>query len=172
MPKRLLKRFMPHAHHVKNHKHLRLFGKLIHDPNLWHLNRYSVSRAFAIGFFTMFLPLPFQMIVAAGLAIIGRANLPLSVALVWISNPFTMPAMFYFAYKVGTLILQVPAAPPNGGISFAWVLERIANIWPPLLLGSLVCAITSAGLGYLIIRLFWRYRIISHWRARQLRRAK
>jgi uncharacterized protein len=77
MPKRLIKRLLPDYDVLRNHKHLQLFGTLLHDANLWHLNRHSASGAFAVGLFMAFIPLPFQMIFAAGAAILFRVNLPL-----------------------------------------------------------------------------------------------
>ena len=98
MPKRFLKRYMPKEHDIRNHKHMRYFGKLLHDPNIWHLNRRSVAGAFSVGLFMAMVPVPFQMILAAAAAIPCRVNLPISVGLVWITNPLTMPAIFYFCY--------------------------------------------------------------------------
>ena len=78
MAKKLIRRYLPDAHKIRDHKHLRLFGTLLHDPNLWHLNRRSVAGAFAVGLFMAFVPMPFQMIPAAALAILLRVNLPIS----------------------------------------------------------------------------------------------
>ena len=75
---------------IKHEKVLKILGPAILQPNLWHLNRKSVSRAIAIGLFCAFLPIPLQMVLAAFFAIIFAANLPISVILVWITNPITI----------------------------------------------------------------------------------
>ena len=109
MPRKLIKRYLPDHKKIREHKHLRFLGALLHDPNILHLNRRSVSGAFSLGLFVAFIPVPFQMVLSALGAIFFRVNLPIAVGLVWVTNPLTMPPLFYFAYKVGTWILQVPA---------------------------------------------------------------
>ena len=91
---------MPDHEKIRQHPQLnKLFGTLLHDPNLLHLNRRSISGAFFIGMFWAFMPMPFQMIPAAALAIYFRTNLPISIGLVWFTNPITIPPFFYFCYK-------------------------------------------------------------------------
>lgn len=89
-------------------KSLRLLGDWVYATNLWHINRYSASMAFFVGLFVAFMPIPGQMIVAATMAVLLSCNLPLSVGLVWITNPVTMPAVFYMAYRVGAMLVDVP----------------------------------------------------------------
>ncbi|GAL10123.1 hypothetical protein JCM19233_1100 [Vibrio astriarenae] len=86
MPRKFIKRFMPNHDVIKRQKALKIFGNVLYNPNLWCLNRRSASGAFAVGLFMAFMPLPSQMIMAAGAAIMCSVNLPLAVALVWISN--------------------------------------------------------------------------------------
>ena len=167
MPKRLIKRYTPNHETIRNHKHLQVFGQLLHDPNLWHMNRRSVAGAFAVGLFWAFIPIPFQMIAAAATAIPTRVNMPISVALVWITNPITMPPMFYFTYLVGTWILGEPAMAGNFEPTMEWFSHSMANIWQPLYLGSLVCALIAALISYLAIRGLWRMHIISNWKNRR-----
>lgn len=171
MPKRLIKRFLPKHDKVREHKHLQFFGKLLHDPNLFHLNRHSASGGFAVGFFFAFIPLPLQMVMAAAAAILFRVNLPISVALVWITNPITIPPMFYFAYWVGTQILGTP--PPDEAFQFSleWLQQGGLNeIFVPLFVGSLICATVSAIAGYCLILWIWRWRAIERWKQRRLRK--
>jgi uncharacterized protein (DUF2062 family) len=170
MPKRLIKQYMPDDETIRNHQHLKMFGDLLHDPNLWHLNRRSVSGAFAVGLFWCLIPVPFQMVFAAATAIFARVNLPLSVALVWISNPITIPPIFYATYLVGTWMLNEPAQQVEFELSWEWLSSSLGDIWQPLLLGSLLCATVAAILGYLAMRVMWRWHLITKIRERRQKR--
>lgn len=169
MPKKFIQRFLPDHEVIKRQKALKIFGNVLYNPNLWCLNRRSASGAFALGLFMAFVPLPSQMIMAAGMAIALGVNLPLSVALVWISNPVTMPIMFYFCYKVGAKILHVPPQHFHFEVSWDFILNQMSTIGPPFLLGCLICAIVSALIGYLGIRGLWRYSVVRSWQRRKSR---
>lgn len=170
MPKRIFKRYTPDYETIRNHKHLRMFGRLLHDPNLWHMNRRSVSGAFAVGLFWAFVPIPFQMVGAAATAIAARVNLPISVALVWITNPITIPPIFYSTYLLGTWIMGEPPQHHQFELSIDWMAASLGDIWQPLFLGSLLCGIIAAILGYLIIRGFWRWHVVASMRRRKERK--
>lgn len=171
MAKKFFKRWMPDAKHIKDHKHLKVFGDFIHDPNLWHLNRHSVATAFTVGLFAAFIPMPFQMILAAALAIFFRSNLPISVALVWLTNPFTMPPLFYLSYKVGAWVLHMPIQKNiQYELSLHWVYEQFSHIGAPFLLGCLILGLGSGLFLNFLVRLFWRIVIVYEWRRRAKRR--
>lgn len=166
MPKKFIKRLMPDHQTIKTNKHLQIFGDLLHNPNLWHLNRHSIAKAFAVGLFFAFIPVPFQMVLAAGMAIIVHSNLPLSIALVWITNPLTMPAIFYFCYVVGTWILGGEEQAFVFEASWQWVVDSLSTIGPAFLLGCGVLAVFFAVLGYFFIHLLWRYNVSKDWKKR------
>ncbi|MCL6414778.1 DUF2062 domain-containing protein [Aestuariirhabdus sp. Z084] len=172
MPRKLIKRYLPDPQTIKGNRYLSFLGHRIHDANLWHLNRRSAATAFFVGIFCAFLPIPFQMVVAATLAVIFRCNLPLSVALVWISNPITMPAIFYFTYKVGCYLFDTPIRDLTFEFTAEWIEAEMSAIWQPLLGGSLVTGTIVGAFCYFIIRFYWRWSVGRSWRARQLRRAK
>jgi len=150
---------------IRRHRSLQLLSRWLHEPNLWHLNRYSVSTAFFIGLFCAFIPLPAQMLIAGTLAIWWRANLPISVALVWITNPLTMPFFFGGAYLTGMTILQQPL-PSNFAPTWQWFEQQAADMWQPFLLGSLVCGLASGLLSAMAVRIFWRLHVGLRWRGR------
>lgn len=171
MPKRLIKNYIPDREAIRKYKHLKVFGTLLHNPNLWHLNRRSASGAFAVGLFMAFVPVPFQMLLAAGGAILARVNLPLSVLLVWVTNPVTMPALFYSAYRVGTWLIGVSEREVRFALSLQWLASELGAIWQPFLLGCLVLGTLSALAGFGIIRGLWRLRLVRHHQGRKQARA-
>ena len=170
MPKKFMKRYLPSPDKVHSIKALHFLGDILHEPNLWHINRHGVSRAILIGIFLCFIPMPFQMVAAAFCAIWLNANLPLSVALVWISNPLTMPPMFYFNYKVGAWLLNRPVLDFHFELSVGWISERLVEIGIPLYFGSVIVATVTSCICYLVIQYLWRRRVRTSWRERRLSR--
>ncbi|WP_028862113.1 DUF2062 domain-containing protein [Psychromonas aquimarina] len=166
MPKKFIQRFSPKPETLKAHPHLKHFGEALHNPNLWHLNRRSAAGAVAIGLFCAWMPIPFQMILAAVLAMFFSVNLPLSVALVWISNPITMPPLFYAAYRLGAFLLGEPLVEFHFHLSFEWLGQMLETIAPALLLGCSILGLSSALLGYLLFRAFWRFSVARKWLGR------
>ncbi len=169
MPKKFIRRFLPDHRKIREQKYLQFFGTLLHDPNLWHLNRHSVSGAFAVGLFVAMIPIPFQMVVAAAFAIFTRVNLPIAASLAWVTNPFTVGPMFYFAYKVGAWILGVETRSFNFELSFEWLMGELGAIWAPFLLGCLIMGLILAVAGYISIRLLWRLHVAQYLKKRRLR---
>lgn len=172
MPRNLIKRYLPAPEKIIRHRSLRFLGSLLHDANLWHLNRHSVARGMAIGLFNAMLPVPMQMLLSAILAVPLRANLPISLALVWVSNPVTMPALFFFQYKLGTLLLGTPERSMPMQLSLDWVMAEIQHIWQPLLTGAVLMGALLAFLGYAGTMLYWRLWVSRNWRQRKLRRSR
>ena len=103
----------------------------------------------------------FQMIPAAYCAVLFRANLPLSVAGVWISNPITMPAMMYVGYLFGNFVLGINPVYEEFQLSSEWIISAFENIWQPLLVGTLIIGIISSILGYFIMHMLWRFYAYS-----------
>jgi len=170
MPKRLIKKLIPKPEKIKNIKSLGFLGEMLHEPNLWHINRRTVSKAFMVGIFCCFLPIPLQTVLAALVAIWINCNLPISVTLVWISNPVTMPPMYYFNYLIGTYILRTPPRDFEVQLTVAWFSEKIMEIGLPLFVGSVVCGLFFSVIAYVIIEIWWRRRIKKKWEKRKLRR--
>ncbi len=170
--KNVIKKYLPSPEKIKQQKMLQLFGSLLHDGNLWHLNRRSARGAFAVGLFFAWVPMPFQMVASAAVAIPLRVNLPLSVALVWLTNPLTMPVLFYFAYLVGCVVLRTPPEPFAFEASWAWLQHSISSIGKPFLTGCLLLGVSSAVIGYFTVDWLWRLSVHKAKLSRKLRPRK
>ncbi len=166
MPKDFIKKYLPDPDSIRNNKSLKFLGPLANEPNLWHLNRHSVTKAFAIGLFWASIPMPFQMVAAAICAVRFNANLPLSVALVWISNPVTMPPIFYAEYLLGAWLLDMPASPFEYELTFAWLKDKLYEIGIPMYFGSLVLGAFLSISGYFTINAIWKRSTLRRWRHR------
>ena len=160
MIKKFLHKILPQPKDVKKHAYLRIFGKLLLDPRLWQLDVASVALAVAVALFCGFIPFPTQAVIAILIALIVRANIPVTGIVIWYSNPFTMPALFYFAYKVGASILHLPTAHIKIELSWSWLTTELALIGKPLLLGSLICGTIAAIVGYVLV---WGIHGLIRW---------
>lgn len=169
--RKFINRYMPDAKAIKENKFLRIFGSLLHSPSLWHLNRTSAAKAFAIGLFIAFVPVPFQMVFAAGAAILFNANIPLSVALVWLSNPITIPLIFFSCYKVGSIFIGASDELVFQA-NLQWIMDSFSVIGPPFLLGCLILGATFSILGYLTVHSVWYYNTKKAWANRRKRNIK
>jgi hypothetical protein len=182
MPRQFFRKNLPDPDRLRKHKSLRFLGDLLADPNLWHINRRSLGGAAFIGAFCGFLPIPFQMAVAALLALQFRCNLPFSVVLVWFSNPFTYVPIFFFTHRVGSRLLGSPVPPlDETGISLArltdveWMVENLPALWEmlvPLWVGSLLCGLVAGTLAWLVVRIGWRLIVTRNWHLRRAERAR
>ena len=154
--KSFFKKYIPDKDVLKSYKMLNFLGNSLFHEDLWRFNRKSFCRATVIGLFWGWMPMFFQMIPAAYCAVLFRANLPLSVAGVWISNPITMPAMMYVGYLFGNYVLGLTPEYQEFQMSSDWISSAFSNIWEPLLVGTLIIGIISSALGYFIMHLLWR----------------
>lgn len=170
MSRKLLRRYLPNPAQVRRKSALRPLRIFLNRPEIWHLNRRSISGAVFIGLFCAFLPLPFQMLLAGALAVASRRNLPVSVALVWISNPLTFAPMFYFAYRLGAWLLDMRLEAVSIEPSLDWWLRNLDDIAIPLLWGSLMCGWVAGLTGFVAVRALWRLDIRRRWNDRRARR--
>ncbi|WP_185230590.1 DUF2062 domain-containing protein [Teredinibacter franksiae] len=169
MPRKIFKRWIPDPAKIRKAPGLKFLGSLLHDPNLFHLNRHSVSVAFFVGLFVAFLPTLGQVPIAAGGALLFRCNLPISIALVWISNPVTFPVIYYATYKLGARIMQIQPRQFHMEMSWQWFASEFQHIWEPLVLGSFIASIFFGCLGYVVIQWTWRWHVIQRWQDRKKR---
>ena len=162
-----LKKHLPTRDQLQQTRSLRFLGDMIFDANLWHFNRHSLSYAALVGGFCTFLPIPFQMIPALLICIWVRCNVPVAVAVVWISNPLTMPPMMYFAYRVGAWMMGIEATFDTLDITLEGFTDQLMLVIQPLLLGCLICGLVVGLTGFGLVRLYYRWRVTRYIRRKQ-----
>lgn len=185
MPKRLINRYLPAPERIIEHRMLRFMRGRLADPGLWHLHRRSAAGAMFWGLWCAMLPMPFQMVPATALAILFRANLPLTILLVWVSNPLTLLPLMWAAYWLGSQLLGQPMATSAELGQFLqdvtaalghWfggsraVSTDLARFYEPFLLGAMVLGFLSGALGYVLMRLYWRWHVLHAWKRRREKR--
>ncbi|RKR06368.1 hypothetical protein C7446_1310 [Kushneria sinocarnis] len=172
MRRQLLQRYLPDPERLRRYRSLRFVHPLIDKRALWQVSRHTIANAVSVGLFCALLPIPCQMLVAALGAWIMRANLPLSIALVWLTNPLTMPVVFYTTYRVGAWVLQRPIMQLPDQLSVQWFATQLTDAMPSLILGSLICAMVIGALANILTRLIWRWQITRLWRRRRHRSSR
>jgi uncharacterized protein (DUF2062 family) len=179
MPRKHLRKFLPSAHSMREHRHLRHFGPLLRHPNLWHLNRHSVAGGVAVGLFTGLIPGPVQMLFAAIFAIVFRVNLPVAVFTTFYTNPLTFIPLYLLAYKVGAFVTGRSDSVHNLYTDFQaesladWLpafFNWLGSLGLPLLVGVPILGAIFSVCGYFLVRGLWRLHTVISWRRRQRRR--
>lgn len=178
MPKAQLKAWLPKPEELKQNKVLRPFAPFLADPRLWQMNRGSLTRAVYIGVMCAFFPLPGQMPLALIGALLFRANVPMSVALTWLTNPLTAIPVYWFAYCIGAVLLGEPII----GLRAIGLMLTEMTLWlfgdginpfannifsiKVFATGLVVTGVITSiilGLGF---KAFWRYKIAKDWKKR------
>ena len=170
MPPDWFLRYLPTRHSIRRQKLLGPVRHRLSDAELWHLHRRNVGGAFFIGLFSAFVPVPGQTLLAALLAIAFRCNLPIAVGLVWVTNPLTAGPMFFFAYKLGAWLLDIPPTAGGADLSWQWLVASLGANWQPFLLGCFACAWVSGLTGMVVSRVLWRMHVLRRWKERRQRR--
>lgn len=162
--KSFFSRWLPDPHSLRTHKSLRFLGDHLHDPRLWHFSRRSTVRGLTAGAFFAFVPVPWQMILAAITAVWLRFNLPVAVAMVWITNPLTLPPIAFVNYRFGAWLLGRPPVDWHFEPSLEWLLRQAGDLGLPLLAGSMATAVVAGIATFVLAHLIWRWAIISRFR--------
>lgn len=179
MPRKYFRKYLPNPEVVRSSRTVARFGRWLQHPNLWHLNRRSVSGAVAIGLFSGLVPGPLQMLTALLLAIPLKKNLPVALIVTLYTNPFTIVPLYLLAYAYGEFLLPGERASnvtpfefdwSNIGASMAALGEWALSLGKPLALGLVALGGTLALIGYVAVQITWRIYVVSAWRARARRR--
>lgn len=120
----------------------------------FNINRKMITRGILIGLFWAFIPMPMQMLAVVACTPFVRFNVPVAIAMVWLSNPFTMPPMYYMEYLTGNFILGKEGL-PDITLTLDWFSDNIADIFLPLYVGAAFYSTVVSFLIYLFVNWLW-----------------
>jgi hypothetical protein len=179
VPRKYFRKYLPSHDAVRANRLVARFGRFLHHPNLWHLNRHSVSGGVAVGLLCGLIPGPLQMLGAALIAIPCRVNLPVALITTLYTNPFTIVPLYLVAYWIGSLLVGAGGTmtePP----AFSWsqigdsiraLVDWSLALGKPLAVGLVTLALGLAALGWAAVQVGWRAWVVVQWRRRKLRRS-
>ncbi|AIT09907.1 hypothetical protein LO80_07960 [Candidatus Francisella endociliophora] len=130
---------------------LRIVEAKLLQKQLWKFGYKSVARGLMIGLFWMMIPMPFQMVPTVIMCIYLRANIPLAIACVWISNPITWLPLYFANYLFGSFILGLNINIIEWKAYATYVMNNIWQFWQPLYLGSFVGGLILSSLAFVLV---------------------
>jgi len=157
-----LHRSMPKREQLEGNRFVRPFAR---RPELWRFTRRSVPRGVAIGLLVgIFALIPGVQIVGAALMCVpSRGNIPIAVAMTFLSNPATTPFILAASIYVGNTLgyhanLNTFYGLYERGASLRdWGYWLLSDAAPALLVGLFFISTIAASVGYLGSALIWRW---------------
>lgn len=160
-----LRSLVPSREQLAANPWLRGLAPYLANPKLWHWSRRGVAMGVAIGLFIGFLIPVAQILLAATVAVFLRANVAVAAAGTLVTNPLTVPPIYYAAYHLGA---WATGASPTAAISLADPASIGANLGAigiPLFAGLAIAASFAAVASYLLISQAWIWRVSNKRRS-------
>jgi len=181
-----LSKRLPTSDRLRESRLLKPFARYLDHHSLWQFNRRAVAGGLAVGLFFGIL-IPFlQIFLAAIVAILFRVNLPVAAFSTLVTNPFTFPPIYYFAYRLGNYLTGSSSVPSeemieanieqmmatHQGAVQGWLpglIDWIQSAGSSLGLGLFVMAVSASLGSYFVVNALWKWQIRWRWRQRQMR---
>ncbi len=162
---------MPTRESIESNRFLKPVAHRVLRPELWRFTRRSVPRGVALGMVTGILFPVAQIPFSAVLALPVRANIPVAVAMTFITNPLTTPFIWVAAYWIGDAVLHYDAQVGNPiaeqvAANASWLHWFVSEAGPSTIVGLFVITVALAVIGYFASMLGWRWWIGRKWRRR------
>lgn len=147
------------------------FAEKYNIPNGYlHISRRLVTRGIFVGLFWGLVPMPMQMLAVILTMTLFKFNVPIAISMVWLSNPATMPFMYYIEYMTGNLLLGKDGV-ADVQLTIDWFKENWSNIILPLYVGTAFYMITIPTLASLLVNWLW-VRSVKDERAEKRRKGR
>lgn len=156
-----LRKFIPTREQLLANRWLAWLRPFLSHPMLWRWSRRGVALGVALGvFFGLLIPIA-QIPVSAAAAVVLRANIPAAAASTLVTNPVTFGPVYYAAYQLGNWLTgdNTPTQSPTPETVELSLVDHITDLGLPLITGLAVMATLFGLLSYLLISVFWIWRV-------------
>lgn len=109
-------RYLKHPRRLKSNALLRWFSCHFLNKRVWKPTQHTFSGGMAVGFFVTVQLFPGQMPLAIILAAAFRVNIPIALAVCWLSNPATFVPIGMVEKEIGEWLLGILGDP-----TAAWI---------------------------------------------------
>jgi uncharacterized protein (DUF2062 family) len=154
-------RFFKHPRKLKTRPIMRWFARHFLDKRVWRPTQHTFAGGMAIGTFITLQLLPIQMPAATILAAVFRVNIPIAIAMCWVSNPVTMAVLAPLEYHVGKWALAFMTKVPTTPFPTKFP-EDIAEMWlalrehaPVMLFGGVILGAALTPISYVLTYGIW-----------------
>lgn len=132
-------------------------------------NPHYLAMGMAVGIFVSIMPIiPFQTLIAVCLAFILRGSKSAAFLGTWLSNPLTIPLVYYVNYKLGCFLLGYQATLNNIAFdSLSQLMELGVEVFMAMMVGG---AVIGALLGVVTYFLTLRGFIVLRRQSRHTRK--
>ncbi len=152
------------------HKKITDFLKKYKIPReYFSANRKMIARGVLIGLFIAFIPMPMQMAAVVALTPFIRFNVPVAIAMCWLSNPLTMPPMYYMEYLTGSYILGMQPEPVE--MTLEWFKNNLSKIFIPLYVGTAFYSVFGSIAGYFLVNWLWKLSVFKERSKKQTKKS-
>ena len=135
------------------------------------VNRRMITRGVAVGLFWGFIPMPMQMLAVMATTPFLRFNVPIAISMVWLSNPITMPPMYYMEYLTGNFLLGREGI-DDIELTMSWFADNFDDILVPLYVGTAFYSIVVTAIIYVVLNRLWVNSVHSEKEERKILRKK
>jgi uncharacterized protein len=124
-------------------------------------NPHYISMGMAVGIFVSILPIiPLQTVVAVSLAFLARGSKSAAALGTWLSNPLTIPLVYYANYKLGCTLLGYQNTVDHIAFnSFSQLMALGIEVTRAMVLGGVVIgAVLGVAAYFITLRLYRSFR--------------
>ncbi len=158
---------------LRGNKVFGYFGDHLFTKDLWTFKPDSMSKGWLIGSLSACTPLMgAQIIIALPFALLFRANIPIIVGLILLTNPATAVPFYGFAFWFGCMIMGSPLKGEGEALKltdmglstlvstmnekgvFHFLGDILSGVFLTLMVGCMSIGITVGLLGFFVIRFF------------------